>query len=272
MDGYKHYFIGGDTHCGHLVGLTPPQWQIKKKKDCDTKRSKWYKIAIQLWNAFAKELMYLPYKFDGIFLNGDLVEGKGKRSGGTELITTDMQEQSSMAVAVINYIRRYAKPKAPIILTYGTPYHTDTEGDEWENIVARKAAVTKIGAHEWVDANGLIVDLKHHIPTSAVPYSRFTAVSRDALWNELWALVNMQPKADLIVRSHAHYYVSCEDSRKAAMVLPALQGMGSKFGAKRCSALVDWGFVVLHVKNKDVWNFTKHLRRIEAQKPKVVKL
>lgn len=268
----KWGLLCADFHCGHLVGLTPPEYQHKYTPGSITKRNKYYKISTALWGEFVSILNGLP-ELDFIGILGDLIEGKGKKSGGTELITSSMEEQSNMAIKIINKIRiKSCKKGAKFILTTGTDYHTSSEGDEWENVIAKTAKVDKIGAHEWIEINGLVIDIKHHIGASSVPHGRATAILRDALWNDLWAIEKMQPMADLVVRAHVHYYISIETSRKRAMTLPALQGMGSRYGAKRCSGLIDWGVVLLEINDKNDYIIHPIIRPIISQKARVMKL
>ena len=118
----KHGIAIGDMHCGHLVGLTHPDYQIKPKFGGVTKRNKWYNISKDLWAEFDRTLKTLP-KLDFVLSLGDHIDGKGVRSGGTELLTTDMQEQCDMAVKVFDHIRQYCKPKVKIVAVYGTDYH-----------------------------------------------------------------------------------------------------------------------------------------------------
>ena len=258
----------GDFHCGHLVGLTPPEYQQKFIQNSTTKRNKWYKIAESLWTAFDDILKQLP-ELDFVVINGDMIDGKGKKSGGTELITSSMHDQSDMAVKVINHIRKYGKPGMKVIATYGTPYHTSSEGDEWENVIKDKAKIDKIGAHEWIDVNGVIFDIKHKIGSSSIPHGRFTALARAGLWNKIWALdEKMQPKADVIIRSHVHYHRGIFSKDQVCMTLPALQGMGSKYGAKECEGTVDWGMVLFRIVDKNDYSWKSYTRKLKTQEAK----
>ena len=106
----------GDTHCGHVVGLTPPTWW--QKRTGDKYHDKHVKIQRQMWNWFTKALT--PFKpFDRVIFNGDAIEGKGLRSGGTELITSDRLLQGKMFVQIMKEI-----DCDKIAMTYGTPSHT----------------------------------------------------------------------------------------------------------------------------------------------------
>lgn len=266
----KYGLFVGDFHCGHLVGLTPKDWHYRFHTNTG-KRMKLHKIALELWDSFDKDLKSMP-PLDFVVINGDMVEGKGSKSGGTELLTSTMKIQCDMAVAVIERIRKASKNIVKIYGTYGTPYHSATLGDDWEDVIADEAGFTKIGAHEWLEVNGLVFDIKHKIGSSSIPHGRHTAISKDGLWNLLWAERGMQPKADVIIRSHVHYFTHCGTSDKLCMTLPSLQGMGSKYGARECSGLVDWGMVLFKINSKDDYEWIPYIRKVKAQRARVVKL
>ena len=261
----KRILAIADTHCGSLAGLTPPAWQFKENKGSNTKHNKWAKIQKELWNNYLSILeKWQPFDI-GLSL-GDMVEGKGKRSGGTELISSDMEEQSDMAVAVHNTARQHASKDFKWIGVYGTAYHTAPDGEDWENIVASRAGFEKIGSHEWIDVNGVIIDMKHHIGGSTIPHGRHTAVAKDMLWNMLWADKGYAPKANILLRAHVHYHQYCGGSDWVAMTLPALQGMGGKYGSRRCSGLVDWGAVIIDVYEDGSVDWHSDTKIIDAQK------
>lgn len=209
---------------------------------------------------------------DFAVFNGDLIDGKGTKSGGTEQITTDMNKQCDMAVAIIDRVRYKCKRDYKFVATIGTDYHVGTSGDDWENIIAERAQLDKIGSHEWLDVNGLIFDIRHHINSSGVPTGRYNASAREGLWNDIWAQSGMQPRADVVIRSHVHYYTHCATSSKLCMTLPALQGMGSKYGSRRCNGTVDWGVVLFEVRDKNDYNFHPYIHSIKSQIARSMKI
>lgn len=241
----KRVVIIADKHCGHRAGLTPPNWQFRKPST-EHIWQKFTSVQEETWGLYAAAIKTLqPVHL--LIVNADCIDGRGERSGGVELITSDRSEQVQMAVDCI-------KPwKAKhIVMTRGTDYHV-AGAEEWENDIAR-AISAKIGDHEWVEVNGYTFDVKHHIGSSSIPHGRATAVKRDELWNALWAEAGNQPRGDMIVRSHVHY---CEGSYRfsggrkiEAMTTPALQAMGTRYGAKRCSGTVDWGLVAFDINSK----------------------
>jgi hypothetical protein len=216
----KRVLVMSDTHCGHVVGLTPPEYQLRDG-------SKYNRIEQEMWGWFSREMVkYKP--FDILIFNGDAIDGKGDRSGGTELLTADRKKQVEMARKVIEETM-----SKEVCMTYGTPYHTGKEED-WEAVLADKIGA-KIESHGFYSINGCIFDVKHKIGSSTIPHGRFTAIAKDALWNELWSLRGQQERANIIIRSHVHYFAIAGDSYKTAFITPGLQGYGSKFGSRMCS-------------------------------------
>jgi len=279
----KRVGIIADLHSGHLVGLTPPRWQLKvddemrdEWDDAEILRwEKWAGIEKELWTEYTR-LVRKHSPLDLLIVNADSVDGKGEKSGGTELITTDRIKQSDMAA---DAIARWGVKK--VCITYGTPYHTGI-GEDFENLVADKVrskllkrgvnATVKIGSHEWPEVNGLVFDVKHAVGSSSVPHGRHTAVAKDHLWNVLWSEHEMQPKAHVLIRSHVHYFDYCGGAEWLGMTTPALQGMGSKFGARKMSGTVDWGMVMFEVESQSSFNWWPEITRIKAQQAKVWKI
>ena len=259
-----------DPHCGSLVGMTPPGWQVKRPSKSTTKRSKWSVIQSETWDSYLYILKtYGPFDFG--FSNGDMIDGPGGRSGGTEQITTDREEQADMAIEVHDQVRRYARKGFEWVGTFGTSYHTG-EQEDWESIIAERAGFKKIGSHEWISVNGCIFDMKHHCASSSIPHGRFTATAKERMWNVLWHERDLVPKASVILRAHDHYFNYCGGAGWLAVAQPALQGMGSKFGARRCSGTVDWGVVIFDVADDGSFDWNAHIVQINSQKAKMVKI
>jgi hypothetical protein len=258
----RRVVVISDTHCGSLVGLTHPRWQTKK----DQKREHWGKIQKECWSAFDKLLRSLA-PFHVLLVNGDCIDGTGHRSGGTEQITTDREEQADMAVAITDHARLVCGAKSlKIAGTYGTGYHVG-DAEDFENIVASRGKWDKIGGHEWYDVNGFVFDMKHHLGSSGIPHGRFTAIARDALWATLWAEKGVRPNPDCIIRSHVHYHGHIGAPGYLAMTTPALQAMGTKYGERRCNGIVDWGLIHFDVDGKgNLEDWQAHTMQIEAQR------
>ena len=262
----KRVVACGDSHCGHKAGLTPPQYQYPARSSASRRVKQWGQIQSELW-AFWKQKVEQLKPIDVLLINGDAMDGKGSRSGGTELLTADLHEQAEMAVGCFSWVEA-----GSIIMTYGTPYHVNAQdGTDYEGVVARELGA-QIGGHEWVEVNGCVFDIKHKIGGSQVPHGRHTAIARERLWNVLWNERDYAPKADVILRSHVHYFSFCGSSNWAAFTLPALQGPGSKFGVRQCSGLIDFGFLSFDTYDDGCYNWSSHILKIKAGIPEPIRI
>jgi hypothetical protein len=262
----QRILVMSDFHCGHLVGLTPPAWQLNPR-NTTTKANKFAKIQRELWGYVAREVEALR-PIDTLFVNGDLIDGRGKANeGGTEHITTDREEQAAMAVEIIKIVG--AKD---VVLTFGTTFHTGADGEDWESIISQRTGARKIGSHEFVRVGGVTFNLKHHLGSSAVPHGRYTALAREKLWEELWQSRKGFPQADVLIRSHVHYHTFIGGPGWLAMTTPALQGLGSKYGARRCNGIVDFGFIHFDLDGKGGYSWQSHIVEFQNQRPEVLDL
>lgn len=244
-DGFKRIVFTSDRHCGHVVGLTPPPWH-SLNNDSDPY---WQGIRVLLWNKYAEIIDRLKPIYCLVSV-GDDIEGKGERSGSTELITTDRHEQGAMAAWSINYCEA-----EHVVMVYGTPSHTGTEED-FEGPVAKMVKnLDKIGSHEWIKIYGVTFDIKHKISGSSIPHGKGTPLARAWLWNLIWSSIKLQPKANIVIRGHVHdsYYVG-KPNQWYSCVVPALQGLGTKFGGRQCEGTVDWGLTYFDVYPDGSWS------------------
>ena len=265
----KRLAVIADPHSGHRVGLTHPDYQWKVPTLTAHIWTKVARIQRECWRWYAKTVKALR-PVDVLLVNADCIDGRGERSGGVELITGDRAEQVEIAARVIELWGAKV-----VIMTRGTPYHTGTEED-WEDVLARRVRARKIGDHEWIDLNGIVFDFKHHVGRSTIPHGQFTPQARDWLWNALWAEAGYQPRADWIVRSHVHYARWCGGMRGGrewhATTTPALQAMGTRYGARYCSNLVDFGLMHWDVDGKGGVDWHKHIPKVLSQEARALKL
>lgn len=224
--------VVSDLHCGSFAGLTPPDNWVEGSSFFEQQR--------RTWKFYTDSLKALQ-PIDILICNGDAVDGKGVRSGGTELITSDRNKQVTMAIECL----KEAKAETNI-LTYGTPYHTGTEED-WEKNIAIGLPNGSIEGHLFLDVRGITLDVKHKIGSSAVPNGRFGPIARAKNWNTIWAERRGQPNAQITIRSHVHYFDYCGDPSWLGIITPALQGFGSKFGVRECQGTVDFGFIWIDI-------------------------
>jgi hypothetical protein len=241
----KRVIAMGDLHCGSRVGLTPTLFEGNDD-------SHFAEIRREVWKFYERLTVDLQ-PVHCLIVNGDLIDGKGERSGGTELIEPDRIAQCDMAA---HAIKQWNAEK--IIITAGTPYHAGSSED-FEEIVADRVVADEFGGHAWVDVDGVVFDVKHKVGGSVIPHGRATAVKREVLWNTIWSEDERQIRADILLRSHVHYFEYSGNGKYLAMTLPALQGYGSKYGVRQCSGVVDIGLVEFNVEEDGTYSWRPHL-------------
>lgn len=224
-----------DLHAGHEYGLTAPDYQ----RSGTGRVAKTGRFERALWEFYTKAIEALK-PIHLLIVNGDAIEGKGEMSGGVELITPDRHDQAQMAADAINYA-----DAATVRMIYGTRRHVGKEEDFESVIIDKlKAKDAKIQGHAFLRVNGCAVDIKHKVGSSAIPHGRFTAIARARLWNAVWHSEHeRQPKADILIRSHVHYFGYCGGASWLGVTTPALT-FNSSFGIRECEGLVDVGFLV----------------------------
>lgn len=234
--------VVADIHGGHCSGLTHPDYWTN---ETDGFRGKLQKYREAIWNWWIERINY--WKPDIVLHNGDAIDGKGNKSGGSELLTADRIEQVNIAAKALEETN--AKE---FIIVRGTPYHTGQDED-FETILADKLNARKVGAHEWLNIEGVIFDIKHKAGRSSIPHGRSTPLRRALLWNRLWSIKGLQPKADVLLRSHNHYFEYSGDASAIAIGTPAMQGW-TKFGGLECEGTTDVGFLIFDCEDgKYVW-------------------
>ncbi len=267
---FKRVVVISDLHCGHRVGLTPPEFQSKVSGGSRQRISqKFYKVQVALWDAYVEMIKNLG-KIDILIVNGDCIDGRGERSGSTELLYVDRNIQVQMAVDCINYAKANN-----ILMTRGTDYHTGSS-ESFEDIIAEKVNAKKIEDHAWYDIDGVVFDVKHFIGSSGIPHGRSTAIKKAQMWNLIWAERNEQPRGNpgkiIAIRSHAHYFDYSGNADYLAIITPALQGMGSKFGAKICEGTVDFGLIYFDIQKNGNYSWGWDTVRVKEQKATALKL
>jgi len=237
----KRVLVLSDFHAGHEVGLTPPEWNIGMPGD------QMVQYRAEMWSRFEEALKMVGIP-DVLVVNGDMVDGRGERSGSVELLHLDRGVQVDMASEIINR----AKAKS-IILTRGTDYHVGI-AESWEDRIAENVGAERIGDVINADINGLVMNFRHHLGNSQTPVGRAGPLAREATWNALWNVRQGFPLADVIVRSHVHHHTYTGGPGWLALTTPALQGYGTRYGERRMSGIIDWGIVVFDITSKE--NYT----------------
>lgn len=250
----------GDTHCGSMVGLTHPNWMVKKERNAEM-----YKLQVEMWDNYCQILDDFG-KVDALIVNGDAIDGKGVKAGGTEQITVDMLEQTDMAIACFEQIE-FKKA----FFTYGTPYHTaGKSGEDFDKIIANHFKAPIVDELN-LDIDGFIFNVKHKVGSSNSPFNRSAPAGKHRLWDALNSLREKDVVADIYLRSHVHYFAFCGESNWVAFTLPALQASMTKFGARQCVGITDWGMCLFLVDDGKLAGWECQTIELESSKKKIIK-
>lgn len=229
--------LESDMHCGHVAGLTPPDYQLVVSESAEmTHHNKWARHEKEIWEWRAHIIDTLK-PIDVHIHNGDAVDGKGHITGGTEELTTEVLKQCDMAVECLRY-----SEASCYYLTFGSAYHSG-DVEDFEQVVASKLHA-KIGSHDWLEFNHCVLDLKHHQSNTKNPY---TSLQNEIDRNREWSINGEQPLANVLIRSHTHRFHMCQSEGILGISTPALQGYGSKFGARKCVFKVHIGLIFIKI-------------------------
>lgn len=225
----KRILCLSDIHPGSIYANLPPNFVGSNGQPIQQNVIQKY-----LWDCWMDMIAWASQKpIDAIFVNGDVVEGKQGKSHASELCLPLMIDQEMACEGILRPLVEATKPKK-IFFVKGTFYHDDELGRSVDNIARNLKATQYDGlgvgtyAKEVLDIEieGVVFDFSHGISVSGGLY-RAVAIDREALWSAIAGKTGKAPKADVIVRSHAHYFVHVEHPTKHAVILPAWQAQTS---------------------------------------------
>ena len=215
-----------DTHTGHIFGLNPPSLWV------DSSFKKVYKMQKEFYEWYINTINRIG-RVDILIVNGDCIDGKGRKNEGRELREQRMIEQAYAAAELFKPIK--AKHK---IMVEGTPYHSTAGADLFETITAKEIGSYPLRGKRFVNISGTNINIKlrHKIGRSALFHGKHTALARAKLDNILEYRKGAEPDCQILLFAHVHYSrMSCDLSKNwwYAMTLPALQ-IKSEYGQREC--------------------------------------
>jgi hypothetical protein len=270
---FKRLVFIADSHCGTLEGLVNPDYALHHIDNPTTekqrKRNKVATIEAEVWNWYYNTIKKLQ-PINTLVHLGDCIDGLGKKTAGREQITTDLNEQVEIAsecIKLCNADKNY--------ILYGSNYHVGGEID-YEDLVAQKVKA-EIKSHLWleyksnINDKSLIFDCKHKIGGATSPFSRGAAISKDQLWNAIWAEKNLQPKSNCIIRGHVHYDYFVGNSDFLGVICPSLC-WGSVYGERQCSGLVSIGLTVFDIYPDATYDWHFEMAKLDSQKAHAIQM
>jgi hypothetical protein len=234
----KRVLVLSDLHCGNIFGLTHPNYFNSFRE-----------IQQIGWDFFQKSVKSLG-EIDLLILNGDLVDGPGKKDT-RQHITTDMKEQVDMAIAVLETI-----PAKKIIFIRGTCFHVTTDRENEDDIAS--FFKSEIYDSKKIDVNGCILHCKHTVGKGSTVYGSITPLQSNSALQVLNDVASGNETADIFIRSHIHEYNMVDREPFTAITTPGLQFKGMAYG-RRYNSFYSYGMVHLDIRDKKDFDVGKIL-------------
>lgn len=248
----KRIGVLSDLHVGSVFGLLPPKFITSDGHEATPNIGQ--KYLWECWKNAAEEMCPL----DALIVNGDAIDGFQHAQRGTELCLPMIEDQSEAAYLCLEFFRNNTDFPT-IFCIAGTEYHDDKSGREMEIVAQRLGAQRYSGlgtgryCHEVLDLeiDGVIINFSHGISIASGLY-RATPPDREAVWSALAGKAGKAPKADCLIRSHAHNFVHVEHASKHAVITPCWQ-LQTRY-MRRHSAyrmIPDIGYTVITINGAD---------------------
>jgi hypothetical protein len=251
----KNILVVGDIHVGSMYGLLPPDFVSADGAPKPQNEGQLY-----LWECWLDmKRKAAKFAIDSVVVNGDLIEGKQGKQKASELTLIAPNDQETAAVFVLkdlrNWLEKSTGKEVPFYLVQGTEYHEGRGAEELESIAARVEGVhidsQYAGRHCKevldLDVDGTILNFSHHVGGGA-GFGRSGAIDAEAMWCQITSSKGQAVAADLIVRSHVHYYMHVEHVNRHAIICPCWQ-LQTRYARHRSAYKImpDIGALVFHV-------------------------
>ena len=240
--------VVADLHHGSIFGMLPPGFMTSDDRLIPQNTGQKY-----LWECWQDAAISMG-KLDFLVVNGDAIDGCQRAQMGTELCLPMIYDQEEAAFQTLNYLIKVTEPDE-IYFTAGTEYHDGKAARSAE------ALAEKVGARHYrglgtgrrcrevldLEVDGSILNFAHGTSVAGGLY-RATPPDREAIWSALAGKTGKAPKAEVVVRSHAHHFVHVEHPSKHAIITPCWQ-LQTRFMRKNSvyRMMPDIGYVMITV-------------------------
>jgi len=257
MPKLKKIAVVSELHCGHPKGLTPPEWWWKTSGGPDDYHERCGEVQAEMWQRY-REIIKAESPIDVLAVGGDTIHG---RTGDEPMITLDREEQSEMAISCLRQWRAKS-----VVMVRGTPYHTGSL-EKYERRIAKEFDA-EIAGKLFFHAKGTRVPffMKHKVGRSRIPHGKATPVVRQAVWNQLLAAREREPRARVYLFGHVHYHLTYSEPGWVAMTLPALC-CRTEFSDEQSEGESHWGIVIFEVEG-DQFDWHSHIVEIVSDVPR----
>lgn len=271
--------VRADTHVGNVFGLWHPDYTWSSGGAYKLNPGQQY--LWECWMHFARRLKKGTeegrFNIVAAVHNGDPIDGKQRAQDQLEAVTTSPVDQADNFEACEREFLKTADLEGiPLYFVQGTEYHDGKGGSEVERVAKSLGGVRYVGigtgkySREICDLEtgyGITINFCHGIMVSGALY-RGVAIDREALWSAIAGKTGKMPKAEVIVRSHAHYYVHIEHEDKHGLITPCWE-LQTRFMRKGGSykMLPTLGAVIVRVYEEEAVDADDKVRILKYKYP-----
>ncbi len=203
-----------DAHVGSTVGISSPEVVLNKGTPREYVRH-YSELQAEIYEGFTSAMAEMG-RPDILVFNGDIVDGYNRNAHGIGVWSCCYDDQINESVRLF---QPYLPRSGEVYGTMGSTYHV---GD---NICGDAEVVKRLGgkfSETWfLEVSGVKLNFSHFIGVSKNSRTKSNSVMAElseAVYNK-----NYYGDIDVIVRSHAHYYVSTSYDSCTGVVTPALK-------------------------------------------------
>lgn len=236
-----------DLHCGSIFGLLPSGFENSEGKEVGLNAGQAY--LLECWKHMLSTVK--REKLDAIIVNGDAIDGLQHAQRGTELALPLLFDQRGAAIDLLRPLSKLA----PMYFVQGTEYHDCKAGASCEAVAEDLHAVRYSGPGTGkfskevldLDVDGVVLNFAHGISV-ATGFYRATPLDREGIWSALAGKDGKMPKADCVVRAHAHNFVHVEHASKHIVQMPCWE-LQTRYMRKNSvyRMVPDIGYLVIEV-------------------------
>jgi hypothetical protein len=247
----KRILVVSDLHHGSIYGMLPPNFELSSGQIIQQNAGQKY-----LWECWLDMCRRVreDIKPDAVVLNGEPVDGPQQAQRGTELCIPIPKDQGDAAAISLSLLLD-ATGGVPFYVVQGTEYHDEKVGQACDAVADRLGAVRYKGRGPGrvakrtlnLRVDGYVLNFHHGIPSSGALY-RAVAIDREAVWSAIAGKEGKSAKAEVIIRSHVHFYVAVKHASKQAVITPAWQLQTGFMGKNSEYRMIpDIGFIWIEI-------------------------
>jgi len=260
----KSVLIVSDMHVGSTMSICSKEPELSDK-DSTWNPNKLQKELLAAWEECVDELVQKPTV---LVINGEPCDGGNRKQLGQQSWTTNLQDQLIDAEKLIKKI-----PYHNLIFNRGSGYHVTQDGTNFEEIIAKQMNADKyraFGGSGYTDYYSLIkIHHKLFNFTHHVGFNKWAAYRTTALAREMAGMVferDKMGKADVIVRSHVHYFVHVEFTHTHGFTMPAWKFPDAHlFRGGTAGTTPDIGMVEVIVEPNGDIDVVKHIAELQIK-------